>query len=272
MRIHEKIVLELLEKIESAGEWEKPFKYLDAENIFTKKEYTGINRFILGGGQYATFKQIKSHGGTIKKGAKSEQVLFFSLIEKDEIDEKTGKKKTIPCWRYYNVFNIDDTEGLEKYKSNEMKKFDSDENLEKVIENYKRQLGGFSEEIGRAFYKKSGDLVNVPPKNTFISEAEYYSTAFHEFTHSTGIKERLSRAGIEDFQGFGSETYSREELVAEIGSMLCLKNTPHKEQAEKNSVAYLKSWISRLKDKPSELITAFSQSEKASKYILENNV
>ncbi|MFD6508704.1 zincin-like metallopeptidase domain-containing protein [Bacillus sp. NPDC060175] len=48
-----------------------------------------------------------------------------------------------------------------------------------------------------------------------------YSTLFHEFIHSTGHSSRLKRDGITSATvNFGSEEYSEEELVAEIGASM----------------------------------------------------
>ncbi len=81
----------------------------------------------------------------------------------------------------------------------------------------------------------------------FKGVSEYYSTLFHELCHSTGAETRLKRAGILEHNGFGSDSYSKEELVAELGAMLCLEDSENSEKARNNSLAYLKSWMSKLK-------------------------
>jgi antirestriction protein ArdC len=98
-----------------------------------------------------------------------------------------------------------------------------------------------------ACYSPSSDTVTMPYPTAFHSRAEYYSTMFHELTHATGHAKRIAREGFDKPQEFGSESYSREELVAEMSSaMLC--GVAGIEQATlANSAAYLKSWIARLK-------------------------
>ena len=59
-------------------------------------------------------------------------------------------------------------------------------------------------------------LLLLPIRKQFVSTAEYYSTAFHEVVHSTGHQSRLNRLNSAAF--FGTEEYSKEELVAEIGA------------------------------------------------------
>lgn len=69
------------------------------------------------GGEWLTFKQIQSLGGRIKKGSKSRMVVFYKLLDKSEtriIDEDEYEcKKYIPILRYYNVFHVNNCEGIE---------------------------------------------------------------------------------------------------------------------------------------------------------------
>jgi len=63
---------------------------------------------------------------------------------------------------------------------------------------------------------------NAPKRELFNSVEEYYATLFHEQTHSTGHESRLRRESVKDAAPFGSPTYAREELVAEMGAaFLC---------------------------------------------------
>ena len=122
----------------------------------------------------------------------------------------------------------------------------------------------------RAFYRPLADEVVVPMIEQYDDLAEYYGTAFHELTHSTGHRKRLNRKGFEPgaMVAFGSESYSQEELVAEIGSAMCLNKCGIDcEKAFKNSVAYLQSWLKVLKNDPKMIVFASAQAEKAVKYM-----
>src|SRR5260370_4922085 len=78
------------------------------------------------------------------------------------------------------------------------------------------------EQSDRAWYRPSTDTVGMPARSLFNSSEEYYSTLFHELTHSTGHTSRVGREGIEQLNTFGSEFYSKEELIAGMGAaMLC---------------------------------------------------
>jgi antirestriction protein ArdC len=103
-----------------------------------------------------------------------------------------------------------------------------------------------------------------------VGSSEYYATLFHEIIHSTGNEKRLKRFTSEDKNQtlFGSDSYSKEELVAEIGaSFLCHQNGIENKSTKDNSVAYLQNWLKMLKDDHKLIIFAAAQAEKAVKFI-----
>ena len=118
----------------------------------------------------------------------------------------------------------------------------------------------------RAFYSPSEDSVTVPAMEQYDIVEEYYSTLFHETTHSTGHASRLNR----DMTGhFGSDSYSKEELVAELGAaFLVQKCGMDSAKAFKNSVAYIQSWSKKFKEDKKLIVSAASKAEKAVKFIL----
>ena len=93
----------------------------------------------------------------------------------------------------------------------------------------------------QAAYIPSRDVVTMPSRTAFESQAEYYSTLFHELTHSTGHAKRLAREGFDTPQKFGSESYSREELIAEMGSAMLCGVAGIEQSTLANSAAYLKT-------------------------------
>ena len=120
----------------------------------------------------------------------------------------------------------------------------------------------------KAYYRPATDKVNMPRLGLFNSPEEYYSTLFHELVHSTGHKSRLDRDGVAEVAGFGSETYAKEELVAEFGAaMLCGIAGIENKAMEQNNIAYIKSWIGKLKDDPSLAVAAGGQAQKAVDFI-----
>lgn len=123
------------------------------------------------------------------------------------------------------------------------------------------------EQDARAAYIPSKDTVTMPSRTAFQSQAEYYSTLFHELVHSTGHAKRLGREGLEKLQPFGSEDYSKEELVAEMGSAMLCGVAGIDQSTLANSAAYLKTWIERLKSDSRLVVSAASAAQKAADYI-----
>lgn len=259
--------------------WKRPWTGVrtKAYNRITKKPYSIINQILLKhSGEYATFKQWSDLGGHIKKGEKSEIVVFWKIYQKEETNEETGEKEVrkIPVLKYYNVFHISQVEGAKTLEV-PFREVEPIEEADKIITMYvNREHLDFKElPSNKAFYSPSCDRVVVPMKEQYENINEYYSTTFHELTHSTGHKSRLDRLETGAIASFGSETYSKEELVAEIGSASLMNmlgiETP---QTFKNSTAYIQNWLQVLKNDNKFIVSASSRAEKAVNYILGETV
>lgn len=256
--------------------WEKPWTGVRAGafNRVSKKPYSLLNQMLLKHtGEYATFKQWSELGGKIKKGAKSEIIVFWKITEIEEENEDNEKvKKNIAILRYYNVFHISQVEGVKPLES-PFPEVEPIEEADRIINDYvAREHIDFTEcASNKAYYSPSIDCVVVPMKEQYKLINEYYSTTFHELTHSTGHKTRLDRLESGAVAAFGSETYSKEELVAEIGSasimnLLGIETT----KTFRNSAAYIQSWIRVLKNDNKFIVSAASKAEKAVNFILGN--
>lgn len=243
------------------------------------KPYSWLNQMMLGfkSGEWLTFNQCKAEGGCIKAGEKASTVVFWSFLNKKvKIENEDGEIETKvlhgrPFLKYYHVFHIDQCTGIKEKHPNATTTWNNDpiEGAEKVIDTY------FSREActldvcqsDRAFYSPSVDTVVVPARAQYEVTEEYYSTLFHEMTHSTGHETRLNR--LTKNAAFGSEDYSKEELVAEMGSaMLVAQVGINCEKAFRNSVAYLQGWLKALKDDNKLIVSAAGKAEKAVEYIL----
>ena len=255
--------------------WHKPWTgtRAGAFNRVSKKSYSLLNQMMLKHtGEYATFKQWSDLGGKIRKGEKAEIVVFWKMLQTTEVN-KDGETvtKTIPLLRYFNVFHISQVDGVEPLKESEIKEVEPIEEADNLIKAYVTREGLTYEETesDEAYYSPRHDTVVVPLKEQFKEISEYYSMAFHELTHSTGHKNRLDRLATGAKASFGSEDYSKEELVAEIGSATILNllgiETP---KTFKNSTAYIQSWINVLKNDVKFIVSASSKAEKAVNYIL----
>lgn len=192
------------------------------------------------------------------------------MVDKKETKNDETINKKFPVLKYYRVFHIDDVQGLES--KIEQVEFDGDpiDEAENIINDYlKREKLTFREGDDKAFYSPLSDVVVVPNRYRFKEVSEYYSTSFHELTHSTMHENRCNRRDENKNSMFGNFEYSREELVAEIGAaMLCNHANIDCEKAFKNSVAYIQSWLEALNDDPKMIVWASSRAEKAAKYII----
>lgn len=265
-------MIELLEN--GVCPWNKPWKSgAVPSNFVSKKAYRGINVFLLAFTgfdcpYFVSFKQAAELGGTVKKGSKGFPVVFWNWFPKRENGApvfKNGKPEMIPFLRYYTVFNLEQCEGIE-WKKPSANAFSPIEMADAYVNGMKNapeiRHGG-----NRACYSPSFDRVQMPNKEAFATVEGYYATLFHELTHATGHEKRLARKGIMEIDHFGSEQYSREELVAEMGSAFLCAFSGILPSTENNSAAYLANWLKALKNDKKLVVTAAGQAQKAVDYI-----
>ncbi len=278
-----KRIIELLEQ-EKVIPWKKPWRSSEGpRNLISKKPYRGINSFLLNCSPYEsdywlTYNQAKQKGGSVRKGEKSTLVVFWKWLDRKDTDSSDGASSAspgsppgkIPFLRYYNVFSLDQCEGIEHPKEPEIENpFTPIETAEQIIENMKCkpriQYGG-----NRAAYSPSFDLVKLPNREAFKSPAEFYKTAYHELCHATGHASRLGRKGILEPSYFGSHDYSQEELVAEFGASMLCGVSGIEQQTIENSAAYIQGWLKALKSKDNRklLVYAAAQGQRATDFIL----
>ena len=275
LNVYEMVTERIIKQLEQGTiPWQKPWTGVrsGAFNRVSKKPYSLINQAILEkSGEYATFHQWKNLGGHIKKGAKSEIVVFWKIIDVEEKNDKGEiEKKKLPLLRYYNLFHISQVEGVEPLKEKLNTEIEPIEEADRIIKNYvDREHITFKECISdKAFYRPMTDTVVVPLKEQYKNINSFYQVAFHEITHSTGAQKRLDR-DIKELAPFGSEIYSKEELVAELGSAFLINHLGIETKGTfKNSASYIESWLQVLRNDNKFIVSASSKAEKAVNYIL----
>lgn len=291
-----KIIHILEQKLE--GQWHQPWISVDADsepnrNPVTHQYYRGINQFILSligielgflKNEFATYKQINSLGGSIKKGEKALPVVFYKTAFIDQnknyysieavkamaMDKQVSIGLTsIPILKLYQVFNLySQTIGLpEQYYEipqapkvfNTIEKNLAAENL--IIStgaNIEYKMGN------KAAYNRKTDIITLPIKDQFNSQEELYATALHELVHWSGAENRLNR---KKGQSFGDSDYSKEEIIAELASSLLCCYLGFEKQIT-NSAAYIKGWLTVLKDDNKAIFKASAEAQKACDYII----
>jgi len=263
-RITERIVA-LLEA--GTVPWRLPWKSDGPRNLISKRPYRGINAFLLNAMCYTspywlTFLQVQSLGAKVRRGERACPVVLWKWIKVEDEEEE------IPFVRCFAVFNVQQMEGLPAgaIPATEDRPFNPIEEAERIIEQMPNRpeirYGG-----SVASYQPADDVVNMPRRECFKSAEVFYNTIYHELTHSVGHKSRLARKGVTDVQGFGSDPYAREELVAEMGAAFLCGHCGI-ERTLDQSAAYIQGWLKRIRSEPRLLIQAAAQAQKAADYIL----
>ena len=258
--------------------WQKPWQSgeMMPRNLISKKQYRGVNVFLLHAMMYEnpfwlTFNQALELGGNVKKGEKACPVVFWKWLDSKE----AGEARRIPFLRYYSVFNVAQCEGIPQDKvpavNGSKREHTPIEQAEKIVAGMPKRPA-IQQKWARAFYSPDGDFVGIPEIELFRSPEDYHSVLFHELTHATGHESRLNRKGVTGSDGlwsaFGSQSYSQEELVAEMGAAFLCGQAGIVERTIDNSAAYVQAWLERLKDDRRLIVQAAAQAQKASDFIL----
>lgn len=291
--IYDIMIEKLTEKIEKAEASGEPFRWVKPWNggarlpqsYYTDKYYKGINTVLLDAGEYITYKQMQELNKKrepdniikIKKGSHTKPIFFSDTFVKKDKDgnievDKDGKPVELWYMKYYSVYDIEDLENIEtKHKAEEVI-YDESE-YEELLDNYLKYYAKSDnveidtiESGSKAFYDPNRHMIRIPNKKGFKSQYSYFSTLSHEMIHSTiGKLERKTA------KNKGDNTYSYEELVAQIGSCLLLnifKIKDDKDMAD-NDINYIRGWLSHLKNHKKQLVMASNDAVKAVDYIIK---
>jgi antirestriction protein ArdC len=279
-------IIEQLKK--GTAPWQKPWDSTGNEmilpyNAVTNKSYRGLNSLYLhlfspySDPRWSTFKQAESQGWQVKKGAKGMAINFVkthNLIPKRDKNGKTitdenGKPIKVrvelakPIVTKAWVFNAEQINGVpELPKTEAVNLWEKVERADKIV----RESGARVEHVAgdRAFYAPLQDKIQIPERSQFKTADRYYATLLHELGHWTGHKDRLNRDLLNKF---GSEEYAKEELRAEIASMMVGAELKIGHDPEQH-VAYVDSWIKILTDTPFEIHAAAADAQKIFDYTM----
>lgn len=287
--LHEIVAANIIKKLEEGtAPWQKPWNHNGPAfelpyNAITGNRYKGINSLSLLSSdredpRWMTFNQASAKGWKVRKGEKASLIQFVKTHElvtkRDEqgkpiLDEKgkpvkakVGLNRAIitSAW----VFNAQQVDGIEPLVKPDVKQFqwDSIQRAENIIQASGADITHKSGD--RAYYSPALDSITMPMREQFDASDKYYATLLHELGHWTGHENRLDRSLINKF---GTEGYAREELRAEIASML-IGQELHIGHDPGQHVAYVDNWIQILRDTPFEIHAAAADAEKIFKYLL----
>jgi len=282
---HELVAEKIIDQLKKGtAPWQKPWEpgrvgALIPTNPITQKRYKGINALHLMAQGYTdtrwmTYKQANTLDAQVTKGEKGTAIQYWKFtdeqIKKDEIGVpvlnaqgepiKIEVRLERPYVFYAVVFNAEQIEGLPPLLLKEPV-WNANERAEQILVGSGARI--IHAETDRAFYRPASDSIHLPHKDQFLNADFYYATALHELGHWTGHSSRLDRDLIHPF---GSEGYAREELRAEIVSMILSDEVGIGHDSSQHC-AYVASWIKVLQDDPMELFRAASDAEKIQHYL-----
>ena len=295
---YRKVADQLIEQIErGTARWTQawqPGEKAMPRNVVSGKAYRGGNSVWLASvadqrgyqdERWGTYKQVKGLGGQVRRGEKGSAILFWQFETRKVARDRDGRPvldgdvkpvyETVPLDRPrsypYTVFNTEQCDGLPRREPRAgTHAWDSIEEAERVL----KESGAAIENAGknRAYYDLRRDRIILPYKEQFPNGPAYYQTALHELGHWTGHPDRLNRAtlmqGIEE--GFASSHYAREELRAEISSMMTGDRLRIGHDPTRHA-AYVGSWIQALRDDPREIYRASQDAQVMSDYVLDRS-
>lgn len=290
-QVTDRIIFEALDNPERVERWVRAWTIGDYYRSRHGKDYSAYNKMLLAmqgapEGEYLTHKQVLAEGGDIRKERNIDWYYVIGNFTKDRILkdkdgnallDKDGNERHYTTYhaKYYKVCNAEDAGLKNKKKHTEQTTLTEDDLVnfaDDVINAYVEREGiAFKNKSNsaRAYYNIATDTVRIPRIQQYKVVSEYYSTAFHELTHSTGPRRKR------DFgSGYGKVKYSKEELIAESGSALALARLGlSTENTFINTIAYIKGWLKTAdkndKTKRNTLCAAITSAESAVKLIFE---
>jgi antirestriction protein ArdC len=246
------------------------------KNAATGRAYSGVNILILWSAvaergfttqTWLTFRQALKIGAHVKKGEKGTTVVyadrFVPYRERQRAAETGDQPDAIPFLKRFTVFNTDQCEDLPA----ELAPAPAPTPNNPILPQAEALIRATGADIriggDKAFYVPSADYIQMPPPSAFFEPADFYRTALHECGHWAGHASRCAR----DLSGsFGSPSYAREELIAEMtGAFVCaaLSIAPTVRHAD-----YLAHWLEVIREDNRAIIRAASAASKAADYLL----
>lgn len=282
--VYSQVTEQILEKLSDGSvPWRKPWSGGLPKNLVSGKNYRGVNALLLGfctdypSKYWLSFKQAKEKGGFVRRGEHGQAVVYWHWRTPEEMAKLAaalGKEHVSPCFPFVSrVFNLCQCDGIaappDDIQTRAHFRLDEAEAVVAGMPNRPRIEYVNSSAGARAGYSPSEDRIVIPVLERFESAEEFYSTLFHEMIHSTGHKSRVNREAIRERGHWGDADYSKEELVAEMGSAFLCAEVGIGGRTVDNSAAYIGGWLSVLKADRRMLVEAAQAAQHAVDYILD---
>lgn len=273
--IYEIVTNTIIRKLEEGTvPWRQPWTDMGLpRNLVTRRPYRGVNLLLLAAHNYpsnefVTFRQVQDLGGRVNKGEKAHLVVLWLWVDEEDARRKQDvRPRRRPLLRYYHVFNITQCTGLYIPRMEQSSNASPIAKCEDILNGMPKRPRIVHNE-NEAYYHPVADYINMPKMESFESAELYYTVLMHELVHSTGYEDRLNRKELMEYATFGSETYSIEELTAEIGSCYLATLAGLPASGLDNSAAYIQGWLGKLRNDKRFIVYASAQAQKAVDYIL----
>ena len=174
--------------------WRQPWNSATGmpRNLFSQHAYRGINVWLLTAMGYAspfwaTFQQVKTAGGSVRKGERGVPVIFWKIYD-GHTDPETGEAEKRFVLRQYTVFNAMQLDGVAipdiTALTHRFTPIERCAHLVDAMPNCPTILHGHQ----RAFYKPATDTLHLPSPTCFQSPEAYYATVFHELVQNADTR------------------------------------------------------------------------------------
>lgn len=276
----------LIERLKTGtAPWQKPWvgaPETPPYNPVTGKAYRGANHLWLSMAgfsdpRFATYRQAAAEGWQVRKGEKGLPIEYWkahaqrTMLDKDgkPVLDENGKpqQQTVKLDRpagpfHATVFNLSQMDNVPPLPDAPVKfEWDPVVAAESLLKGHQATI--VHDQADGAFYRPGTDSIHLPPVDQFPTAADYYGTALHELAHWTGHESRLNR----DLTGtFGSASYAREELRAELSSYLMAAEYGIPHNVERHA-SYVESWIGALSNDKNEIFKASREADSMIDYI-----
>jgi antirestriction protein ArdC len=232
--------------------------------------------------RWMTYSQITQMGGSVKPGTKGTKILVPTLF----VTEVNGKVKELYIFKEKTVFNGDQVDGIRPYDLDDKKSYTTKEAVEKLLDRIREAAELRSGSAPTMFgiqldkndnprwmpnYGGSIENIRLPLRANFENDEAWFQTLAHELIHSTGARTRLNRQDVKDSLAKDSDAKGREEITAELGSLI-LARMFGVGVDEKNSAAYIKSYLKNKNVPDKEIVDATLRAQSAVDYLLGNDV
>jgi len=262
--------------------WRHPWRARGLRNAVLNRPYRGINLLVLSlvsmeagyeDARWLTYRQAEQLGGHVRRGEHGTRVVLWKWLGREEdgndnVDSANEDRRgSFPLMRLYTVFNVAQCDGLSLPDPDAGVPFDPLTRAEEIVAGYADGPHVFHDGAS-AYYIPSRDEVHLPPMGAFRDADGYYATLFHELAHSTGHPSRVDREGYQESAPFGSQVYSREELIAEFAAAFLCQEAGIDPSRLDQSAAYIASWLKALENDRRLAVAAAGQAQRAVDHIL----